>query len=586
MWRKFGTMSMAKLANPNDLEPWLRDFPEKDQHRIVIAILGRTLLRVLPTNLRDNRFKATFKLRDLDRVILPNLIAAAHIWRSGYRELDNPGSYLWSGIYTAKRQTGYNLAVHVAKDLSYPDISAALNRLDGWGPLSVSSNLGSEIIDDASFLQNADIAHLLSRPLWRAGEPDWAAQDRMPIGEVLSDPIWEDWLQWYDRRVKGNVANEKIEDAFVDFPAELMDGDHYLINNEIRTRLGKQALPGPESELQGISIPRQRPAAVEPYWLDSRLVLPTSPAFSELELDTLAAALRSLRDGLFALSNAAEAESNVDKRAVRVIKQIAGLIPETVPPQDSLFTIAHGLEWLTGYQTTVNKEWPDVLAMQYASVAIQYDRTVRQFPRWREFVRNSELDRIVSSDEVAGAVAAAKEVEAILRDPVSATIVDAAIPNAFQRLASWLSNNSQDGLKEREDRDFNLLASDLLESIDNVAKRLAENTLKGAQSAQSIARLIPESLVRLLSSETLTNGWAAYRQAFAKEFPKAMERAGKEHANSVPSFISTAILFLITLALSGSGVFALSVAGASATARKFAWLGKLIELIKRGRDQN
>lgn len=582
---------MAGSANSHDPVQSLRKFPKKVQQRFAVGVFGRALLRVLPMNLHDNRFKTIFVLRDMNRAILPNLIAAAHIWRSNFQDVKSPGSYLWHGIYPLNRQSGYNLAVQVAKDLSYPDFQRAQDRILALGSWYTSGQsrdlpLNSEIIEDLLFLENADIIGLLSRPLWSKNEPTWANHSRMQLKDSLSDPIWEDWLGWYDRRFKGDVAEDRIENAFVEFPPQITDADYYDVNNEIRVRLGKQALLRPEAEVEGISIPQQRPAAVEPYWLDNRLVLPTSPAFSELELDSLAAALRSLREGLSALSEAAEAESNVDKRAVRVIKKIADLIPETVPQQDRLFTIAHGLEWLSGYQTTVNKEWPDVLAMQYASAAIQYDRTVRQFPRWREFVRNSELDRIVSPGEVAGAIAATKEVEAILRDPVSSTIVDAAIPNAFQRLASWLSDDSQGGLQEREDRDFNLLASDLLESIDNVAKRLAENVLKGAQSAQSIVRLIPESLVQLLSSETLANGWAAYRKAFAKEFPRAMGRAGKEHASSVPPFVSTAILFLITLALSGSGVLALGVAGASATARKFAWLRKIIELIKRGQDQN
>jgi hypothetical protein len=124
---------MARRAKPDNLSSWLRKFPNKDRQRLAIAVLGRALLRALPTNLCNNQFKVRFELRNLDRSVLPNLVAAAHIWRSNFQGEGDPSDFLWSGIFTLDRQSGYNLAVSAAKDLSYSDIQSAESRIVGWG---------------------------------------------------------------------------------------------------------------------------------------------------------------------------------------------------------------------------------------------------------------------------------------------------------------------------------------------------------------------------------------------------------------------------------------------------------------------
>lgn len=582
---------MAKASKNRDVFSWLHRLPRIDQQASATAVLGRALLRILPTNLCDNRYKTKFAIRNLDRAVLPNFIAAAHIWRSNIQDEEDAGTFLWRGIFPSNRQADYNLAVHVAKDLSHLDFDAAARRIIAWGTYfnqgaeghnyKLSEQLEREMSEDISFLEKARADDLYIRPLWKDGEPEWAARNRKELESALSSPIWEDWIGWYRRRLKGESAENKIENAFIVLPYQVLEGGHYEINNEIRIRLGKEALPPPDAQLDGASIPDQQPAAVEPYWSDNRLVLPLAPAYSELDQESLTAVLRSLRESLFQLSAAAEEESNIDRRAVRKIKELAEQVPETVPPQDRLFTIAHGLEWMAGYQPRVNDEWPNVLATQYSITALQYERSVRQFPRWREFIRNAETDRIKFPDEVVTTDTATQEIVRILRDSVASTVVDPLIPNAVENLRqSLLPNDNEYQLRDLKDNNFDLLAFDLLESIDNVAKRLAESVLSGAQSAQQLSSLIPEALSQLMGSKTLADGLLAYRKAFAREFPKAMGKAGKGHAKAIPTVVSAALLFLIALVLSGSGFIAAGVAGTTVAARKFSWLGKILELIR------
>jgi hypothetical protein len=59
-----------------------------------------------------------------------------------------------------------------------------------------------------------------------------------------------------------------------------------------------------------------------------------------------------------------------------------------------------------------------------------------------------------------------------------------------------------------------------------------------------------------------------------------MEKTGREHAKAVPTVVSAALLFLIALVLSGSGFLAAGVVSTTVAARKFAWLGKIVELIR------
>lgn len=366
----------------------------------------------------------------------------------------------------------------------------------------------------------------------------------------------------------------------------------YIKNEEFRTHWAvKQVnlfnelnrhgiVPYPVSGDDGSEIPDVKPAAVEPIWEDGRLVLPSISALSDVDGQTMGAALVSLRESLLELVKAAQEETNIDRRAVSRISALAEQIPDEAPLQSRLFTIAHGLEWMSAYQTRVNDEWPSVLAAQYSVVALQYERTVRQFPKWREFVRNSALDRALSQDEVTGVDTAAAQVISILREPVSGLLVDSAIPDVLETLEKGIAGGDVSLNAPVVDGGRDLLTLDLLESIDNIAKRLAEPVLKKLAASQDLKLMVSDALRQLASSASIQDGLAAYKKGFAGEFPKAMRDAGKDHARMIPGLLPAALLFLIALALSGSGVVAAGVASAVIAGRKFAWLAKLVKLIK------
>jgi hypothetical protein len=116
---------------------------------------------------------------------------------------------------------------------------------------------------------------------------------------------------------------------------------------------------------------------------------------------------------------------------------------------------------------------------------------VRQFPKWREFVRNANKDRLTS--ERAAAVPAIADVTVeILRDEDAQEFADAAIPNALESLNAPLAPTiAGDGQPlDPIEAGYALLAEDVLESINNILKATAEGLLVCATSGKAAAKAI------------------------------------------------------------------------------------------------
>ena len=208
------------------------------------------------------------------------------------------------------------------------------------------------------------------------------------------------WTNWYDDRLAGRVRNEEHKLAYVRIEDALWKQGPTIVSAgrastsvtepKPRRRRKKEPKPSPVPE-----IPPQRPAALEPVWSNGKLVLPPRPARTDGDKRANAAALKALRAELVELADDVEFEpSNFDKRAAIYLRRIAKRISDRVPPQHELFRLAHVKEYLQAYGTTVNDQWPEHLAARYHALTLHYDRTVRQFPKWREFVRNAQEDRL------------------------------------------------------------------------------------------------------------------------------------------------------------------------------------------------
>jgi hypothetical protein len=230
---------------------------------------------------------------------------------------------------------------------------------------------------------------------------------------------------------------------------------------------------------------------LEPVWSNGKLVLPSDPASADGDPDALVAALKVLRVEVAELAEDADGEANIDKRSIIYLRRKAEEIPDHAPGQDELFRLAHAKEFLEGYATTVNKEWPDFLAQRFHALTLHFDRAVRQFPKWRAFVRNANKDRL-TSERAAEVPAIAEATVENLRDEDAQEFADAAISNALESLnaplAPAIAGNGQP--LDPIEAGYALLAEDVLESINNILKATAEGLLICATPGIAAARAI------------------------------------------------------------------------------------------------
>ncbi len=71
----------------------------------------------------------------------------------------------------------------------------------------------------------------------------------------------------------------------------------------------------------------------------------------------------------------------------------------------------------------VRREWPDVLAAQFEALRLQFDRTLRQFPKWRAFL-NAANDVHVTEEQAGAIVEQVPDIAKVLETPENAPHVD------------------------------------------------------------------------------------------------------------------------------------------------------------------
>ncbi|MDX2204897.1 MAG: hypothetical protein NW223_19260 [Hyphomicrobiaceae bacterium] len=219
-----------------------------------------------------------------------------------------------------------------------------------------------------------------------------------------------------------------------------------------------------------------QPAAIEPVWRDGRLTLPREPVAGDLDKPDLDAALQALKQLMQSVADAAKKEGNVDRRAVAHLNDLAAKIPETAPPQLELFGLGHDLAGLQGYAATVSAEWPPLLASRFHALTLAFDDTMRQFSVWRTYKRNPSKDTLAPA-QISSAPELAHAVADELRNDEGKEFTAAPLADAIDALADSGSHPSQPPLQLLE-RAQEELARDVLESLNNVLKRIAAAALQ------------------------------------------------------------------------------------------------------------
>jgi len=233
--------------------------------------------------------------------------------------------------------------------------------------------------------------------------------------------------------------------------------------------------PVPPTESVAVpTIPAQQPAAIEPEWSNGVLRLRKGPVKTDLKGRQFSAALRSLKAELHAFDESISAETNIDRRFVSFVLRLAEQVPTRTPSQQALFRLGHGGDVLRGYANVINEQWSPLLAAQFHAVSLYFENTMRQAPLWRQFRRNAEQEAL-TPEQVAGAALLAVDAARALRGDEAATFVDAALPEALEQMAQPLAELavSVDAIEDGKE----LLALDLVESVSNILKRVAEAAL-------------------------------------------------------------------------------------------------------------
>ena len=278
----------------------------------------------------------------------------------------------------------------------------------------------------------------------------------------------------------------------------------------ILSAIGHRARVTPRARWPGADprVPVAIPAAIEPIVVNGRIALPQNAATAELDKETLDAALHALRAQIFALAGDLDGEANIDKRAIRVLRELAEKIPLQTPTQAQLFELAHEQETLEAYGKTVAAEWPELLAGRYLATTRAFERTVRQFPKWRLFKKNADKNRL-TDEQRDEALKLAADFAAALHEAEASEFVAPEIADAFAHMCRDLDAARDAARGDHIALSASTLAEDVVASSENVLKLMAEAALQGVD----------------VTAKTAKEAASGY----AKEFGKgAIEQAKKE----------------------------------------------------------
>ena len=356
---------------------------------------------------------------------------------------------------------------------------------------------GAVSADMTALEQQIDPANLAGSPLWPMGVPEWARVNWLKLSKALSraKEDWEVWTNWYEARISGEVAFSPLELARALMSNEILDQGPKVANGEIKRLVVEHMSPGrgegtePQSAKSSV-IPPIQPAALEPIWRHGILTIPTTPAATDLGEASFASALVSLQSAVLHLANDLDGEANIDHRFIAFLRRTADRIPNAPPAQELLFELGHIEATLSDYSATVNAEWPPILAARYHSLSLQFERTIRQSPAWRTFKANASKQKI-TKDQISQIEPLAADATMALSRDEATEFIDDLVPHRLGALVTLLAQKLAEQPNayppENIQDDLDTLAFDVLESLNNILKRIAQAAVISAEVAGRVA---------------------------------------------------------------------------------------------------
>lgn len=226
---------------------------------------------------------------------------------------------------------------------------------------------------------------------------------------------------------------------------------------------------------------------------------------------SLSAALAALRAQVAELANDLDHEANIDKRIVGYLRRLSDRIPREPPPQEQLFSLAHAQEELEGYCTLVAKEWPEFFASRFLATTRAFERMVRQFPEWRAYVQIAERDRLDAGQREAAPTLAAAFAASLGGEDARAN-VEPEIAEALEAMSRALDAARDEFREDHLPSAANTMAEDIVASIGNILKLMAETVLNAATGV----------------AKTMTKAGAGYAKALGESVLDQAEKEGKK----------------------------------------------------------
>ena len=310
------------------------------------------------------------------------------------------------------------------------------------------------------------------------------------------------WIDWYQDRLDGKPFDNAWEHACIALTEEQLRQTPTEINAYLAS-LKRSDRGLIETVEPADLVPAQQPAAIRPIIAaNGKLTLPDTLVTSDMPDNTLKGLIAALRAELTELAESANETGNIDRRFCDELQKTAELLSDDTPGVDVVFRLAHRSDFFAAYAPTALEEWPDVHAQKLVALNLMLERLLQKIPEWQAFIAVPASDVALELD---GAQDLAVDFGAALGDGEMAPGIDSALPEAFEELGS--SGPQQPVFNAEFSTATAKLTRDILESVNNTLKPLAEKALKPAADALSkVARKFFERLAKSAEEEAGKQG--------------------------------------------------------------------------------
>ncbi len=609
--------------------------PAKRADQVAVALASRASLRVLPLIGRQRQLfesgpnprRILLSFREIAAAWLvaryPGSVAKyRNIFRVARESV---------GSFTDRSAADSFASVHAAFSaasaaVSYPHLSAQLTKAVSIHAATAVTAAHSAAEGFALHLADASAADatalidmgrtsvsLTSERLWVNGAPDFVAISCTQLRTILAatNEGWEVWIDWYEARLAGDAGrppNEALEIARAKIPDKIWKQGPAAVNAEIKRLIAENEVRVPHSDQananEGSSarqpqaaksvaeimdalrrslaaepdppaplpeIPLPKPAALEPVFKAGRLTLPKTAAEATLPGETIPSAFKALAQSLAQLAEVASDESNIDRRIIKRLNEIAARIPRKRPSQTELFRLGHEFDELKDYSKIVAVSWPELVAARYAAMMLAFERTLRRFPKWVDFTREPPIGKL-SAAQANDISEVAQTVSDILREPENQRVVDAVVPDMLDNISAPLADASRRAEERLDPIELGkeLLAQDVLESINNTMKRVAEAALAAKGITSKATKVVGKKI-------------GSYVKDFADAADESLQKVSKEAGEGVGPVVVRVIKGLLYTSVGFAGVANGPTLAAWLTAhypQMYSWLEPLIGFLK------